>query len=197
MVRHALRAIPWWLLAGAAALVTVLLRIVEQWPYAMWPLAGLAVGLLAGAATWAFDEPAADVVDTLPRGLAWRTAARCLGLACLLAWWSASVYWTRAAYFEHAADVAWQGVSAVLASTAVATVLRGRGVAAPARSLSSGIVAATAYVALARPLEDRVPLLPYTAVGPWDESRVWWAALAGAAALALLLELTETPALRR
>ena len=197
MTRHALRAVPWWLLGVAAALVTTLVRIVEQWPYTMWPLAGLAVGVLAGTATWAFDEPAADVVDTLPRGLAWRTTARCLGVAGLLAWWLVSVHWTRSGYFGHAPDVAWQGVSAVLASTAVATALRGRGIATPARSLSSGIVAATAYLTLARPLDERVPLFPYTAVGPWGESRAWWTALAVAAGLALLLVLTKPSAMPR
>ena len=32
----------------------------------MWPLQGIAVGLLAGVAGFAYDEPAAAVVDTLP-----------------------------------------------------------------------------------------------------------------------------------
>ena len=87
MLRHAARALPWPLLAATAVLLYTLLRAVEQWPYQIWPLQGLAVGLIAGVAAYAYDEPAAAVVDTLPRGLAWRTAARSLGVLLLLGWW--------------------------------------------------------------------------------------------------------------
>jgi len=75
MIRHAARALPWPLLVATAILLVGLLRVVEQWPFTMWPLQGLAVGLLAGAVAFACDEPAAAVVDTLPRGLAWQGLA--------------------------------------------------------------------------------------------------------------------------
>ena len=191
MTQHAIRGTPWLLLGVAAALVTVLLRVVEHWPYTMWPLQGVAVGLLAGAAAWAYDEPAAAVVDTLPRGLAWRTAARAIGVVVLLGWWTASVVWTRTAYFDHAADVWWQGVVAVLAVSAGATWLRRGGSAAPGRPVGTVAVGAAAYLALIRPGEAAVPVFPYTDAGPWPDSRAWWSVLAAAALAGLWIALTE------
>jgi hypothetical protein len=193
MTRHAIRGTPWLFFGAAAVLVMVLLRVVEQWPYTMWPLQGVAVGLLAGAAAFAYDEPAAAVVDTLPRGLAWRTAARSIGVLGLLGWWTASVAWTRTAYFDHAADVWWQGVAAVLAVAAAVAWQRRRGLASPARLVGTAAVVAAAYLALIRPGEDLLAVFPYTADGPWPESRVGWSVLAAAAVVALWAALMELP----
>jgi hypothetical protein len=192
MTRHAIRATPWLFLGAAAALVTAMLRVLEQWSYTMWPLQGVAVGLLAGAAAWAYDEPAAAVVDTLPRGLAWRTAARGTSVLALLVWWTASVAWTRPAYFGHAVDVWWQGVAAVLAVSAAVTWQRRRGLASPARLAATVAVGAAAYLALLRPFEDSLPVFPYTPDGPWADSRAWWSALAAAALVMLWTAMTET-----
>jgi hypothetical protein len=191
MGQHAFRATPWLLLGCAAAVVTLLLRIVEEWPYQMWPLQGVAVGLLAATAAWPLDEPAAAVVDTLPRGLGWRTLARCVGIALLLAGWLGAVSWTRTAYFGHAVDVAWQGVAAVLVSIAAATWLRRRGVATPAGLVATVAIATALYLALARPAEELLPLLPYTAAGPWGASRMWWTALAVSSLIVLWIALAE------
>jgi hypothetical protein len=181
MVRHAARALPWPLLGAAALLLAMLLRAVQQWPYTVWPLQGIAVGLLAGIAAFAYDEPAAAVVDTLPRGLAWRTAARSVGIVLLLGWWLAAIAATRSGYFGHALDVALQGVAATVGVVAVTTALRRNGLASPATALASAVVSVAALVALARPLEERLPLFPYTAYGSWDSSRnLWIAVLAGA-----------------
>ena len=76
MVRYAARAVPWVRISLAAALVALLMELVRWNPWVLWPLEGTAVGLLAGATAWCFDESAAVVVDVAPRGLAWRTAAR-------------------------------------------------------------------------------------------------------------------------
>jgi len=171
---HAARSVPWGLVATAAALVTVLLRVVEEWPYQMWPLQGIAVGLVAGVAASAFDEPAAAVVDTLPRSLRWRTVARSAAVVLLLGWWLLSVWWTRTAYFGHAEAVAWQGCVAALAATAYVTWLRDRGRATPAAAVSPAVVGVTISLALARPLDESVPLFPYTAGGPWASSQLLW-----------------------
>ena len=191
MLRHAARALPWPLLGATALLLFGLLRIVQQWPYAMWPLQGVAVGLLAGVAAFAFDEPAAAVVDTLPRGLAWRTAARSIGVLLLTGWWVVVVYLTRDAYFGHPIEVAMQGVGATVAVVAVVTHLRRRGLARPASAVATGAVGAAAYLALARPLQDRVPLFPYLADGPWAESSTWWTAVAVGGAGWLAVSLGE------
>ena len=149
----------------------MMLRIVAERPYTMWPLQGIAVGLLAGVAGFAYDEPAAAVVDTLPRGLAWRTAARSLGVLLLLTWWLVVVSATGGAYFGHARDVALQGVVAVAAVAAAAAHLRLRGHASPAGLLATGVVGAAAYLSLARPFDDLLVVFPYTASGEWSASR--------------------------
>ena len=199
MIRHAGRSVPWLLVVPAMALVAVLLRIVEEWPYRMWPLQGIAVGFLAAMAVWCFDEPAAAVVDTLPRSLAWRTVARALAVLVLMSGWLFSVHWTSTAYFGKADHVAWQGVVAVLAATTYATWRRSRGDATPARPAATALVCGTAYLALARPMEDLLPFFPYTAAGPWTASAVLWAVLAAASATLLLALLAEirTPRSRR
>ena len=84
-------------------------------------------------AAFAYDEPAAAVVDTLPRGLAWRTAARSLGVLLLLACWVRGRRLDpRSAYFGHAVAVPWQGVAATVMVVAPVTHLRRRGLASPA-----------------------------------------------------------------
>ncbi len=192
MLEHAARGVPWLVLLVGFAPVPVLLRIVEEWPYTMWPLQGIAVGLLAGLAAWCFDEPAAAVVDTLPRSLAWRTSARAIGLAVLLAGWLLSVHWTSTAYFGKPGHVAWQGIGAMLAGTAWTTWRRCLGVAMPAPSTATALVCGSAYLALARPLEDLFPVFPYTTDGPWTSSAVLWAVVAAASMMSLTAVLGET-----
>jgi hypothetical protein len=193
MIRHAGRGVPWVLVAIGTALIAALLRLVEEWPYYVWPLQGIAVGLLAGLAVWCFDEPAAAIVDTLPRSLAWRTAARGLGVNLLLVGWLLAVSWTAAAYYGKPGHVAWQGLAAVLAGTAWATWRRSRGTAMPARPTSTALVCGAAYLALVRPVDDLLPLFPYTAAGPWASSVVVWTGIAAASTTVLGVVLLEFP----
>ena len=174
MVRHAARALPWPLLAAAAALLYGLLRTVQEWPYAVWPLEGLAVGLLAGIAAFAYDEPAAAVVDTLPRGLAWRTAARSLGVVLLLGWWFVIVTLTRDAYVGHAVEIAWQGLAATVAVVATTAHLRRRGAAGPATLVGTVVVGGAMFLAMTRPFQDRLPIFPHPAAGDWADNRMLW-----------------------
>ncbi len=174
MVRHAARAVPWPLLAAAAVLLYGLLRTVQEWPYDVWPLEGLAVGLLAGIAAFAYDEPAAAVVDTLPRGLAWRTAARSLGVALLLGWWLVVVALTRDAYLGHATAIAWQGLVATVAVVAATAHLRRRGAAGPGTVVGTVVVGGAMFLALAQPLQNRLAIFPHPAAGQWSDSRMLW-----------------------
>lgn len=197
MIRHAGRGVPWALVAIGLVLVAASLRAVEEWPYRVWPLQGIAVGLLAGLAVWCFDEPAAAVVDTLPRSMAWRTAARSIGLVLLVGGWLLAVHWTSAAYFGRPGHVAWQGVAAVLVGTAWATLRRSQGIAMPGRAAATGLVSGATYLALARPFEDRLPFFPYTEGGPWTTSALVWAALAVASVTLLAVLLAEARWTRR
>ncbi|MEI8408867.1 MULTISPECIES: hypothetical protein [unclassified Kribbella] len=175
MIRYAARAVPWGLLGTGAALTIGLLLLVERWPYTLWPLQGTAVGLLAATVVWCYPEPAAAVVDTLPRGLWWRTTARSAGAVALVVVWVVAVRETRPGYFGHAADVAWQGIALVVATAGFLTWQRSRGSEGPARAVSAGIVGIATFVALARPFADVVPVFPYTADDDWSTSRALWA----------------------
>jgi hypothetical protein len=174
MVRHAARAVPWPLLAAAGVLLYALLRAVQQWPAQVWPMQGVAVGLLAGIAAFAYDEPAAAVVDTLPRGLAWRTAARSLGVALLVGWWLVAVTLTREAYVGHAVAIAWQGLAATVAVVATTAHLRNRGAAGPATLVGTAVVGGAMFVAMTRPFENRLPLFPYPPTDQWSDNRMLW-----------------------
>lgn len=189
MVRHAARAVPWPLLAAAGVLLYALLRAVQQWPYSVWPLQGLAVGLLAGIAAFAYDEPAAAVVDTLPRGLAWRTAARSLAVVVLLGWWLVAVALTREAFFGHAVAIAGQGLVATVAVIAATAHLRRRGIASPATVVGTVAVGATMFWALARPFEERLPVFPFTEAGQWSDSRTLWTGVLVATSIWLVATL--------
>ncbi|TDO50586.1 hypothetical protein EV643_10479 [Kribbella sp. VKM Ac-2527] len=177
MIRYAARAVPWGLLGAGAGLVIGLLLLVERWPYTLWPLQGAAVGLLAGTAVWCFNEPAASLVDTMPRSLRWRTTARSTGTLALVAIWLIALQQTRSGYFGHAEDVAWQGIALAAAASAYMTWQRCRGSTGPARALSAGIVGITLFVALARPFDEVLPIFPYTAGDDWATSRLIWAAV--------------------
>ena len=191
MTLHAVRGVPWLVVLLVVAPVPALLRAVEEWPYTVWPLQGVAVGLVAAAAVWCFDETAAAVVDTLPRSLAWRTASRLLGVAVVLAVWLLSVAWTSTAYFGRAGHVAWQGVAAIAAGAAYVTWRRSTGTATPALGVATGLVCGASFLALARPLDDQLPVFPYLDSGPWAASAVLWAVIGLAALLGLAIVLAE------
>lgn len=196
MTSYARRALPWLLLGCCAALVLLAMALVARWPYAMWPLQGVAVALLGAAGAWCVDEPAAAVVDTTPRGLGWRTAARTLGLIPLLALWLALVVAFRGQLFSHAPDVAAQGCVALAVGCALGTWARSRGTALPGRRIAATAVPSGAYFALVRPLEERVPVFPYLQTGPWTASRLGWG-LAAALAAGILVSSLAGPQARQ
>lgn len=189
MLRHAAVAVPWARIGLVAALVVTLMEVVARRPAATWLLEVAAVGLLAAAAAWCFDEPAAAVVDPAPRTPAWRTAARCLGLVPLLAAWTWSVLRGWDGFFDRPAQVATQGVVAMLVATAWTVARRAAGAAEPGARLAPVAVAfALCWPATGR-LADRVPIFPFPAhpAASWDMSRwLWWAAAAGAAVVAAI-----------
>ncbi|MPZ74625.1 MAG: hypothetical protein GEU74_15630 [Nitriliruptorales bacterium] len=185
MIHHAARAVPWLLVAASGAVIVGAMLVVGHWPYTMWPLQGCAVGLLAGTAAWCFDEPAAAIADTAPRHLAWRTAARSLGLLALVATWTLAVLLSRGGLFGHALDVWLQGAAAVMAATAYVTWRRAAGHESPGRRASAVVVPFAAFWALARPASEVLPLLPYSEAAPWDDSRLLWVIVATVASATL------------
>ena len=95
--------------------------------------------------------------------------------------------------------MAWQGVAAIAAGSAYATWRRSRGTATPALGAATGLVSGASYVALARPLDNRLPVFPYLEDGPWALSACLWAVIAvsSVAVLAVLLMEPATGHVRR
>lgn len=193
MLSYARRAVPWPQVCAAGVLVAVLVELVRWNPFPLWPLEGTAVGLLAGASAWCFDEPAAAVVDAAPRGLRWRTAARASGVAALLLVWLVAVSHAGDALLGHATEVAVQGVVAVLGGSAWAVRRRAAGDSAPGfRAAAAAVPVATAW-AVVRPLHAHAPVFPFTD-GGWQVSARGWLCAGVLATAVLGLALTEVAA---
>jgi hypothetical protein len=188
------RAVPWTRVALAAGLVVVLMELVRWDPWVLWPLEGTAVGLLAGATAWCFDETSAAVVDSAPRGLAWRTMARSPGPLLLLVTWTAVVLHSGAGtMFEHRDEIWLQGIAACLAGAAYTSWRRSCGEASPGLRFATAVVPATTAWSLLRPLDQYLPVFPYATTTPsgWDHSTAGWVALIVAAVVTLGVVLAD------
>jgi hypothetical protein len=190
MVRVAIHSLPWGRLAAAAVLLGILMEGVRRWPWTLWPLEGIAVGLLAAAVAWCLDEPAGAVVDAVPRPLWWRTAARAAGIAGLVALWGLAVWWSRDSLFGHSRAVWTQGLAGSVVGAAWATWRRSIGVRTPGVAFAAALVPVVALWALVRPFGRSVPVFPYVD-GDWDLSTTGWLWLAAAAAVWLALVLAD------
>ena len=195
MLGYAGRALPWARLGVVSVLIVVLMEVVHRWPWTMWPLQGVAVGLLAAGAGWCFDDTAAAVVDTAPRRLAWRTAVRSSGLVLLLVSWVGAVWWSRESLFGHPWAVAGQGVAAVIAAAAYATWRRSGGDPEPGRTIAFTAVPTATFWALLKPLDESVAVFPYadagSGLGSWEGSVALWSIVAGVALIILAAALTD------
>jgi hypothetical protein len=196
MLGYAGRALPWARLGVVSVLIVVLMEVVHRWPWTMWPLEGVAVGLLAAGAGWCFDEPAAAVVDTAPRQLAWRTAVRSGGLVVLLVSWVGAVWWSRESLFGHPWAVAGQGIAAVIVSAAYATWRRSGGDPEPGQAIALAAVPTATFWALLKPLDESVAVFPYadarSGLGSWEGSVALWSIVAAAALIILAAALTDS-----
>ena len=170
------------------------MALVAAWPEVVWPLQGAAVGLLAGAAAWSMDETAAAVVDTLPRPLWWRTAARAAAVVPLALVWTGCVLVAGDRLPPHSELFLLQGFAAVLCAVAFVTWRRAHGEAAPGARVAAGAIAVATALALLRPLPEHLPLFPVWAYEEWDLSLAIWSALAAASAVLLALALSRQPA---
>lgn len=192
MVGYAVRALPWRRIIVATGLVLVLMDLVGRWPWTLWPLEACAVGVVAAATLWCFDEPSADIVDVTPRALAWRTMARAAGVLLIALAWCAAVFLARHNLFDHPADVALQGFAAALAAAAYATGRRAAGTATPGTAAAALVLVVATFWGLVRPGASLIPVFPYAdGNGDWETSRVLWSSLAGIAAAALLVALAD------
>jgi hypothetical protein len=185
MIRYAARAVPWSVVLAACVATPILLAIVATWMRLTWPLQGIAIGLLAATAAWCMDEAAASVVDTLPRSLRWRTAARALALAPLLATWTACILVAGDRLPPHQHLFLLQGAAALAAATAFATWRRARGRATPGLAMGAAILPCATALALLRPFDETLPVFPVWPGEDWTRSTLLWGALATSAVVLL------------
>jgi hypothetical protein len=200
MLTYAARAVPWGRIVLAAGLVLVLMELVAWNPWVLWPLEGTAVGLLAGAAAWCFDETAAVIVDAAPRSLAWRVGARSPAVLLLvLAWWLGVLRVGDGNEVAHIDAIAEQGLVAVAAGAAFACWRRAEGEPVPGLLFATAVVPAVTGWALVRPFDEHLAVFPYvtTSAQGWQLSVVGWTALGVVAGLLLIAALTEAPWWRR
>lgn len=196
MLRHGARAVPWARVVLAAGLVIALMELVRWNPWALWPLQGTGVGLLAGATAWCFDETAAAVVDTAPRGLAWRTGARSPAVLLLaLAWVFGVLRVGDHAAFGHLEAILVQGLVGIACGAAFACWRRAQGAATPGLRFATAVVPVVTTWALLRPFHDHLEVFPYatTSAHGWKVSLLAWTAVGLAAILALLAAVADEP----
>jgi hypothetical protein len=196
MLRYAGSAVPWSRVALAAALVVLLMELVRWDPWVLWPLEGTAVGLLAGAAAWCFDESAAVVVDVAPRSLAWRTAARTpavLGLT--LVWCGVVRHAGDPALFGRSGSVLVEGLVAIAVGAGYAGWRRAWGEPTPGLLLATAAVPLTSAWALVRPFDSTLPVFPYgtSSAGDWAASTLGWVLLGTLALGVLAAALSDAP----
>lgn len=191
MLRYSLRILPLPALYAGVGGAAVLLLLVDRWPALMLQMAGIAVGVAAATASRLFDEPAASVVDTLPRPMWWRTAARLVPAALLAAAWIVGVSLVDLDGVGRRDVVAVQGVAAIVLAAGVTTALRRRGQATPGLAVGSAFLLVLTALVLINPLDEWVPVFPYGAQGEWDGSRRLWTSAAAIAVLTIAASCIE------
>jgi hypothetical protein len=173
------RVTPWLLLGTSCGVIAGLMALVAAWPRIAWPLQGACVGVIAGVAAMALDERSASIVDTLPRSLLWRSAARAaivvpalltVWIGCLLAW--------QHRLPPHSGLFALQGVTAAAAAVAVTGRRRAAGVAEPGAPFAAATMPTVLALALIRPWTRWLPLFPIWPWENWPRSWAIWCATA-------------------
>ena len=191
MLRYALRVLPRPEMYAGCVAVAALLALVDFRPWLLWQLAGVAVATAGAVTAYLFDEPAAAIVDTLPRPRWWRTTARLLPAAVLAVGWLVGASMVDADEVARNDVLRWQGFGAILAAAAAATVLRRRGQPTPGHIVASAMLLVLTYFALMNPIDDELPLFPFGAAGEWNASRWLWTGIAAFAAVALAATCIE------
>ncbi|MDX6738751.1 hypothetical protein [Actinocorallia sp. A-T 12471] len=192
MLRHAVRALPVPVLVATGPVAALLLWLVDRWPWAAWPAAGVAAATVGAAAAQLFNEPAAAIVDALPRPLWWRTTARLMPAALLAVLWLALVPLVDLDGAGRTPFVQLEGVVTILCAAACTTWLRRRGQHSPGPAVGAALLLVLSFLALWNPLEDVLPLYPYgPPPAPWRTAYLLWGC--GGAAFAVVLVLAMLP----
>jgi hypothetical protein len=168
-----------------------LLWLVDRWPQQLWQLAGVSAALAGAVAGYLFDEPAASIVDTMPRARWWRTLARLLPVALLVVVWVAAASLVGPRDIGRSDVLRLQGVGTILLGAAISTWLRRTGRSSPGPVVASTLLLVLTFAAVMNPIDEELPLFPYGPEGDWTASHSLWIALAIGAAVALAASTSE------
>jgi hypothetical protein len=182
-----LRAVAWRPVLGAsAAAVLVLALDATVWPGGPGSVtAWLGAALLAGAASFALDQPAAGAVQSVPTSRAWRMAVRAAaGLVVLATWIAYAGVWR--AQRPVAAPAWWAqvlvGAALVAVGLGMCAALLRRGQDEPAATVAGGLVLAVLALGMV-PIPGDVAVLDLS--GERGSTTAFWTALAVAGAVGL------------
>lgn len=187
--RYAAAATNWPVAIFAVLGTAVSLVVVSVRPAGLWPLHGMALGLITGASALAADERCSAVVDVTPRPMWWRTALHACVPAVLAATWLSAHLFLRARLPEHLGVLIMQGVAVALAGFAASTSMRRADRGEPGVAIAAVAAPLVIASALARPFEDAVPLFPIWPDEQWQRSAVIWAIVTMAATALLVASL--------
>jgi small-conductance mechanosensitive channel len=143
------------------------------------------------AAARAFDEPSASIVDSLPRPLWWRTAARLVYPVLLAATWWVAVGIADVRPNGRPEVVRLEGVALILVGAATATLLRRRGRDAPGTAIGSALLLVVTTLAVLNPAHGVLPLFPFYDDTTWARAGWIWLTVAAVAAATLVLSCVE------
>lgn len=189
MTGYAARAVRWPLVAAGCATVAGLMGLVAASPWILWPLQGTAVGVLAATVAWSMDEPAAAVVDTLPRSLRWRTAVRASTVPLVVGVWTTTLLLMRARIPAHLGLFLLQGTGAACFALAVTVWRRASGEPEPGQTFAALVVPVA--TALARPVVDWLPVFPVWPDDRWALSQTLWSVLTAGSLVVLVAALSR------
>ncbi|HWH30454.1 MAG TPA: hypothetical protein VNU26_16140 [Mycobacteriales bacterium] len=173
-----LRAAPWGAVLGGTTAGALLLLVAAGAPRAGAAFVPLALALLAGAAAFVLDEPAAAAVDAAPRSLRSRTAVRAVVALVPFAVGSFGLLVAG----QHAAHVWLPGTVALLAgcvlvAVAVSTALRRR-LPAPGESAAAAVGLSIVALATFEPLSRWVSVMPTSSDAAWGRTAAVWSVVA-------------------
>jgi hypothetical protein len=188
---YAVRALPRGAFAAAGLVTVAWLWMLDRAPAAVWPAAGIAVGAVGAAASLLLDEPAASVVDTLPRPRWWRTVARLLPAALLAGAWVTGTLLVDLDDVGPADLVALYGLATILGAAALTGALRRGGRPTPGIAVGAAILLVLAVATIVNPLARWLPLFPMPGDGAWAASRLLWTCVAAVAAAVLVASCVE------
>lgn len=171
-----LRGVDWAVvLGGSAAGAAILAGCVafgEDGPPLTYARLGLAV--LAAAAAFVLDEPAAAAVDAVPATRRRRTVARTIAAGVPLAVWAVgavALHWRNPS--TPLAALLVEGAGVVAVAVAASAALRSAGWAEPGEAVAPAVAAAVLAALIFQPPPRSVPAFPVA--DGWAASTALWA----------------------